>query len=108
MITTCGRGLWAMLTSTYDVSRAASCPDQRCLHLRQPEGHVHDAIQVNGGGQLGASLLLLASCGIQRAEASVAVGLERTHAEFFGQGEGRSEERRVGKEGRSRGARWHD
>ena len=26
--------------------------------------------------------------GIQRAEAAVAVGLERAHAEFFGQGEG--------------------
>src|SRR5215475_13539768 len=35
-----------------------------------------------------AGLLLLADRGIQRAEAAVAVGLERAHAEFLGQGEG--------------------
>ena len=34
------------------------------------------------------SLLLLADRGIQRAEAAVAMGLERAHAEFLGQGEG--------------------
>jgi hypothetical protein len=33
-------------------------------------------------------LLLLAGLEIQGAEATVAVGLERAHAEFFGQGEG--------------------
>ena len=88
MITTCGRGLCAMLTSTYDVSRASSCPDQRRLRLGQPEGHVHGAIQVDGGGQLGAGLLPLACLGIQRAKAPVAVGLERAHAEFVSQGEG--------------------
>jgi len=33
-------------------------------------------------------LLLLADRGIQCAEAAVAVGLERPHAEFLGQGEG--------------------
>ena len=43
---------------------------------------------VDGGGQLGAGLLPLADLGIQRAEAAVAVGLERAHAEFLGQGEG--------------------
>ena len=38
--------------------------------------------------QLGAGLLPLADLGIQRAEAEVAVGLERAHAELLGQGEG--------------------
>ena len=38
--------------------------------------------------QLSAGLLPLADLGIQRAEAEVAVGLERAHAEFLGQGEG--------------------
>ena len=35
-----------------------------------------------------AGLLLLAGRGIQRAQAAVAVGLERAHAQFLGQGEG--------------------
>ena len=43
---------------------------------------------VDGGGQRGAGLLPLAGRGIQRAEAAVAVGLERAHAEFLGQGQG--------------------
>src|SRR2546428_8725187 len=61
---------------------------QRRLYLRQPEGHLHGAIHRQGGGQLSASLLLLACLGVQRAQAAVAVSLERTHAEFPGQGEG--------------------
>ena len=43
---------------------------------------------VDGGGQGGASLLLLADRGIQRAEAPVAVGLERAHTQCLSQGEG--------------------
>ena len=61
---------------------------QRRLYLRQPEGHLHGAIHLHGGGQLSAGLLLLASLGVQHAEAAVAVGLERAHAQLFGQGEG--------------------
>ena len=61
---------------------------QRRLRLGQPEGHVHGTIQVDGGGEFSAGLLLLAGLGIQRAEAPVAVGLERAHAELLGQGEG--------------------
>src|SRR5262249_9387131 len=41
-----------------------------------------------GRGQLSAGLLPLTSRGVQGAEAPVAVGLERAHAEFGGQGEG--------------------
>ena len=36
----------------------------------------------------GTGLLPLAGRGIQRAQAAVAVGLERAHAQFLGQGEG--------------------
>ena len=61
---------------------------QRCLRLGQPEGHVHGAVERDSSGQLSARLLLLAGLEIQGAEAAVAVGQKRTHAEFFGQGEG--------------------
>ena len=50
--------------------------------------HVHGTVQPNGHGQLSARLLPLACPGVQSAEAEVAVRLERTHAECFGQGEG--------------------
>ena len=65
------------------------------LHLRQcgfglgqPEGHVHGAVQVDGGGQGGAGLLALAGLAIQPAQAEVAVGLQWAHAECLGQGQG--------------------
>jgi hypothetical protein len=61
---------------------------QRCLSLRQPKGHLHGAVHRRGQRQFGAGLLALTSRGIQRAQVSVAVGLERAHAEFDGQGEG--------------------
>ena len=54
----------------------------------QPEGHVHGAVQLDGGRQLGAGLFLPADLGIQVPRPQVAVGLERAHAEFLGQGEG--------------------
>src|SRR5215510_16046856 len=57
------------------------------LCLGQPEGHVHGAVHLDGGGQGGANLLPLAGCRIQRAEATVAVGLERAHPEILGQGD---------------------
>jgi hypothetical protein len=62
----------------------ASCPNylcQRPLGLGQPEGHLHGTIHLDGSGQLGASLLTPTNLAIQRAEAQVAVGLERAHAE---------------------------
>ena len=61
---------------------------QRRFRLGEPERHIYGTIQHNGRGELGASLLLLADRGIQRAETSVAVGHERTHAQCVGQGEG--------------------
>src|SRR5262245_34472117 len=56
------------------------------LSLGQPEGHVHGTVQGDGGGQLGTGLLPLAGGGVQGTEAEVTVGLQWTHAEFFGQG----------------------
>ena len=50
--------------------------------------HLHGTIQPNGHGQLGARLLSLVCLDVQNAEAEVAVRLERTHAEFLGQGKG--------------------
>src|SRR5712691_2523968 len=61
---------------------------QHRLYLRQLEGHLHGAIHLHGGGQLGASLLLLACLGVQHAEAVVAVRLERAHPQLLGEGEG--------------------
>src|SRR5262245_36127594 len=61
---------------------------QRLLCLREPEGHLHVAIQVDGGGQSGTCLLLLTLSGVQHAEAAVAMRLERAHAQLLGQGEG--------------------
>src|SRR5262249_1017585 len=58
------------------------------LRLRQPEHHLHGAIHRDGSGQLSAGLLTVTGPGIQGAQPEVAVGHERTHAEFLGQGEG--------------------
>jgi hypothetical protein len=61
---------------------------ERRLRLGEPEGHVHGAVQRDGSGQLSLGLLPLASRGVQGAEAAVAVGLERAHAQLLGQGQG--------------------
>jgi len=58
------------------------------LGLGQPEGHVHVAVQLNGGGQLRTGLLSPASLEREQAEAAVAMGHERTHTELRGQREG--------------------
>ena len=50
--------------------------------------HVHGTVQHHGSGQLSARLLPRACLDVQRTEAEVAVRLEWTHAECFGQGEG--------------------
>ena len=44
------------------------------------------AVQRDSGGQFSTGLLPPVDLGIQRAEAAVAVGHERAHAEFVGQG----------------------
>ncbi len=50
--------------------------------------HLHGTVQPNGGRQLSVRLLPLACLSVQSTEAEVAVRLERTHAECFGQGKG--------------------
>src|SRR5262245_49296803 len=78
-----------------EIDAWAACPMspslsllQRCRGLGEPEGHVHGTVEGNGGGEGSMGLLPLAGHGIQGAEAAVAVGLERAHTEFVGQGEG--------------------
>jgi hypothetical protein len=61
---------------------------QRGLYRMQPEGHVHGAVQRASGGQLRVGLFYPPYPPIQGAEAVVAVGLERAHTEFIGQGQG--------------------
>ena len=60
---------------------------QRRLRLGQPEGHSHGAVKGNGRRQRSAGLLPPTGLCIQGAKAPVAVGLERAHAQFVGQGE---------------------
>ena len=63
-------------------------PDQGSLGLGEPQVHRHVTVQGDGGAQGGVRLLALARRGIQQAQAPVAVGHERAHAQFLGQGEG--------------------
>src|SRR4029453_7556062 len=58
------------------------------LRLRQPQDHLHGAVEIDRGRECRAGLLPLAGLGVQHAEAPVAVGLERTHAACVGEGEG--------------------
>src|SRR5215813_1796117 len=58
------------------------------LCLGQPEGNVHGAVHLDSRRQRATGLLPLTGRGVQGAQAAVAVGLERAHAEFGGQGEG--------------------
>src|SRR5207249_3010597 len=78
----------AELPSEFCCSLARTHLHQRCLCLREPERHVHGAVEGNGGRQRQAGLLCLAGPGVEGAEATVAMRLERTHAELFGEGEG--------------------
>jgi hypothetical protein len=55
------------------------------LGLRQPEGHLHHAVEPDGRGQGGAGLLLPTDLCIQGAEATVAVGLEWPYVQRLGQ-----------------------
>ena len=45
-------------------------------------------VQIDSSGERGAGLLPLTHRGISPAKAPVAVGLERVHAKFVGQGQG--------------------
>ena len=61
---------------------------QRRLRLGKPERHVHSAVQLDSGRQLGSGLLCPAGPAVQPAQPLVAVGHERAHAQFFSQGQG--------------------
>ena len=53
--------------------------------LRQPQGHIHGAVEIDGNSQGGTGLRPTARLAVHCAETAVAVRLERTHAQFFGQ-----------------------
>ena len=62
-----------------------------CQHgfgLGQPEGHVHVAVQRDGGREGGAGLLYSAGLAVQPAQPVVAVGDEWAHAQCLGQSQG--------------------
>src|SRR5215475_5294066 len=61
-----------------------------CLPLRllQPKRHVHLAVHGQAGCEMVTRLLTLCGAPIELGKANVAVGGERTHAQFLGQGEG--------------------
>jgi hypothetical protein len=61
---------------------------ERCLGLREPEGHLHSTVHVDRHRQLGTGLLALLGRSIQRAEAPVTVRLEWAHAQLLSQREG--------------------
>jgi hypothetical protein len=63
-------------------------PCQRRLRLGQPEGHVHGAVQVDGGGEFGTGLRSPAKPGVEGAKTVVAVCLQQAHAKLLGQGKG--------------------
>src|SRR5262249_24369786 len=60
---------------------------QFCFRLLQPEPHVHLAVHGRRGGEILARLLSLAGACEELTEAEMAVGDERTHPQFFGDGD---------------------
>src|SRR5262249_40718195 len=70
------------------VGPARSCPPQLPPPLFQPVGHAHLAVHRRRGGEVFLHLLPLAGAPAEFAEAEVAVGDERAHAEFCGLGQG--------------------
>src|SRR5207245_873825 len=61
---------------------------KRRLCLLQPKAHVHLSVHRDGGGQVFPCLRSIACTPVERAEAEVAVGDERAHAELVGPREG--------------------
>jgi hypothetical protein len=51
-------------------------------------GHVHSAVQLDGGGELGTGLFPSAESGKEHAATEVTVALEWSHAEFYGKRHG--------------------
>ena len=58
------------------------------LGLGQPESHLHRPVQLDGRRQGGTGLLPSSHLAVEPTQSMVAVGLERTHAELLGQGQG--------------------
>ena len=58
------------------------------LRLLQPEAHVHLAIHRRRRGEVLLRLLTLAHASVELAEAEVAVGDDRAHAQLNGEGHG--------------------
>ena len=77
---------FALFTSLGFLTAAHFC--QRSFRLRQPESHVHGTVQLDSGGDFDTGVFDPAHAAIQGAEAEVAVGHERAHAELLGQGQG--------------------
>jgi hypothetical protein len=65
--------------------RASLSPQIRHFHLRllQPVRHPHLAIHRRRRGEVLSGPLALVGAVVELAEAEVAVGLQRTHAEFL-------------------------
>src|SRR5882724_10885903 len=65
-------------SAVHGLGSAELCYMRQCrLRLGEPEGHPHRAIQLDGGRELAAGLLLLAERAVQHPQAVVAVRLER-------------------------------
>jgi len=58
--------------------------DQGCLRLGSQEGHAHGPVYLKSRRECPTGRLPLPTRGVQQAQASVTVGLERVHAKFFG------------------------
>ena len=61
---------------------------QRGLRLGEPEGHLHGSEQLHSAAQRSIGLLPPSRRDIEPTQPVLTVGLERTHAERLGQGEG--------------------
>ena len=88
-----GDALLVLAQGGHLIDREKSTPSSS-LHLRQcrfglgePEGHIH-RLYISIAVDNGAGLLPLTSRRIQRPQAPEAVGLERAHAQLFGQDDG--------------------
>src|SRR5207302_10996428 len=85
---------WAPPGCPASVSGVTHVPGLNCylcvrtvpgLYLLQPVRHGHLPVHRRGGDQVLLDLLALASAPVERAEAVVAMGDERAHAELTGE-----------------------
>src|SRR5262245_54160155 len=61
---------------------------QRGLRPRQPERHLHGAVERDGTAQFGAGVVAPAHLDVQLSKTEMTVGLERAHAKFVSEGKG--------------------